>query len=283
MENSKFDKVEKLDCGSFIQHGSCNDRVYLMKTGVEASELLPDTLISIAEERGYSKIFAKIHSKSKENFINAGFVEEAVVPNFFSGKDTGIFMGCYITAERSNEPAYKLYEDNLSLALAKKNNKISALDTERFLLRPCKEEDVERMAEIYTVVFPSYPFPIHESEYLLETMRSYVDYFCIEAEGKIVALSSAEMDLKNSNVEMTDFATLPDWRGNGFGIHLLKRMERNVKEKGVKTAYTIARAASAGMNITFAKSGYIFAGRLINNTNISGTIESMNVWYKSLI
>jgi len=59
-------------------------------------------------------------------------------------------------------------------------------------------------------------------------------------------------------------------------------MENEVRAKGIKTAYTIARAASAGMNVTFAKGGYHFGGRLINNTNISGRIESMNVWFKSL-
>ena len=37
-----------------------------------------------------------------------------------------------------------------------------------------------------------------------------------------------------------------------------------------------------GMNITFAKHGYHYAGTLNNNTNICGRIESMNVWYKSL-
>ncbi len=37
-----------------------------------------------------------------------------------------------------------------------------------------------------------------------------------------------------------------------------------------------------GMNITFAKTGYTYAGTLINNTNISGRLESMNVWYKHI-
>ena len=37
-----------------------------------------------------------------------------------------------------------------------------------------------------------------------------------------------------------------------------------------------------GMNITFAKQKYIFAGTLVNNTDISGGIESMNIWYKPL-
>ena len=59
-------------------------------------------------------------------------------------------------------------------------------------------------------------------------------------------------------------------------------MGKAMKLKGIKTAYTIARAKSAGMNITFSKAGYKFGGRLKNNTNIFGNIESMNVWYKHL-
>jgi hypothetical protein len=34
------------------------------------------------------------------------------------------------------------------------------------------------------------------------------------------------------------------------------------------------------MNITFARMGYRFAGRWINNTHIGGQFEDMNVWYK---
>ena len=59
-------------------------------------------------------------------------------------------------------------------------------------------------------------------------------------------------------------------------------MEENMKTAGFVTLYTIARAASIGINATFAKCGYTFAGTLINNTQISGRIESMNVWYKNL-
>ena len=55
-----------------------------------------------------------------------------------------------------------------------------------------------------------------------------------------------------------------------------------MKDKDIITAYTIARAISFGMNITFAKNGYKYSGTLKNNTNISGKLESMNVWYKYL-
>ena len=97
-----------------------------------------------------------------------------------------------------------------------------------------------------------------------------------------MALSSAEMDADARNAEMTDFATLPDYRGRGLATLLLEAMEAAMHDREMATAYTIARAPSFGMNITFARMGYRFAGRLINNTNIAGRFEDMNVWYKHL-
>ena len=138
------------------------------------------------------------------------------------------------------------------------------------------------MGKIYKKVFATYPFPIHEPDYLVETMQTHIVYFGVETEGHLVALSSAEMDKENLNVEMTDFATLPTWRGHGVALHLLNAMENEMHLRGIKVACTIARAVSPGMNVTFARGGYEFAGTLINNTNISGGIESMNVWYKPL-
>ena len=59
-------------------------------------------------------------------------------------------------------------------------------------------------------------------------------------------------------------------------------MESDPAVQQMKTAYTIARSLSPGMNITFARHGYLYGGTLTNNTNISGSIESMNIWYKPL-
>jgi putative beta-lysine N-acetyltransferase len=81
---------------------------------------------------------------------------------------------------------------------------------------------------------------------------------------------------------MTDFATLPSHRGRGIATRLLGLMDLRAREAGVRVAYTIARASSFGMNITFGRRGYRYAGTLVNNTGIGGAIESMNVWYKTL-
>jgi putative beta-lysine N-acetyltransferase len=106
----------------------------------------------------------------------------------------------------------------------------------------------------------------------------------IETDGELVALASAECSFQHDKryAEMTDFATLPDARGNGYALQLLSFLEQEIKEKGILTAYTIARAISPGMNVTFGKADYQFGGRLHNNTDIAGNIESMNVWFKSL-
>ena len=44
----------------------------------------------------------------------------------------------------------------------------------------------------------------------------------------------------------------------------------------------MARSLSYGMNIAFSKMGYNYSGTVINNANISGAIESLNIWHKDL-
>jgi putative beta-lysine N-acetyltransferase len=275
------DRTEKI-YGATIQHGPSNNRIYLMKQGpADPSQLIP-ALHELVAQHGYTKIFAKVPATQAPAFLQAGYETEATIPGFYQGKDGAVFLCRYPNPARKVERDPAALNTNLQLALKKQNCGAKTALPAGAILRPCVESDAHAMAELYATVFPSYPFPIHEPDYLLETMRSHVDYFGIEMDEKLVALSSAEMDMDGQNAEMTDFATHPDWLGNGFSARLLTAMEPEIAKIGIKTAYTIARAASPGMNITFARLGYIYGGRLINNTQISGRIESMNVWHKTL-
>ena len=275
------DEVVKLPCGSLVQHGDFNKRIYLMRVGENCPDDMPERLVRMAMEHGYTKIFAKVPYYMAEMFIAHSFSVEAAVPGFYNGSETGMFLGYWLDPDRFCEKGADAYERNIKLALDKRDG-LRGKTAEKFRFRMCNGDDVSEMAELYRAVFDSYPFPIFDSAYLLRTMDENVNYFCAETEGKIVALSSAERDDSAANAEMTDFATHPDWRGNGLAACLLERMESRVIQMGIRTAYTIARASSAGMNITFSGMGYTFAGRLRNNTNIAGGIESMNVWYRNL-
>ncbi|MBN2843784.1 MAG: putative beta-lysine N-acetyltransferase [Sedimentisphaerales bacterium] len=277
---TNFDTVEKID-GALIQHGNMNDRIYLIKLGqAQPQELIP-RLEEMAQANSYSKIFAKVPASEIPVFTQAGFRKEGVVPNFFNNSEDGFFIAKYPDPERKVEELSDKYQQVMEVTIEKltEQNQARAIDAN---IRKCTKEDVEEMASIYSQVFSSYPFPIYDPAYLAETMDSHVKYFCVEHEGNIAALASSEIDFKASNAEMTDFATLKDMRGKNYASALLTRMEEEMSRIGIQTAYTIARAISPGMNITFARGGYSYGGRLVNNTNIAGNIESMNIWYKSL-
>lgn len=276
------DKLKKLPGGSLIQHGPYNDRIYLMKLGDDLPSSIPDDLIVMARQFAYSKIFIKIPAACAKPFTQAGYAEEAAIPRFYDGAGKGVFMGYYLDEARSAEADQERFAAILRLARQKSMASPPPLNRERFVLRRCAAEDANKIAALYKAVFATYPFPIHDPGYVRESMHGQVEYFGIEKDGRLIALSAAEIDRSARNAEMTDFATLPDWRGKSLALHLLFRMEKEMKQKGIKTAYTIARALSPGINITFSKMGYAYGGRLKNNTNISGKVESMNIWHKTI-
>lgn len=276
-----FDSIETIE-SSLIQHGPVNDRIYLMKVnGQDLPDLLPK-LDALAEEQDYSKIFAKAPLQVKGLFEAHDYVAEAVVPNFYNGESDGVFLAKFIDPQREVDPAQGKIDHIIETAQEKAEGALPQSIETACDIRPAEKEDAEALADIYRQVFESYPFPIHQTDYVLETMDSHVRYFAAFDGERLVAASSAEMDKASQNVEMTDFATLPEYRGQGLAQHLLGTMESDMRTCGMKTGYTIARALSPGMNITFAKNGYQFVGTLTNNTNICGKIESMNVWFKQL-
>ncbi len=281
-----FDTIEKIN-QSTVQYGPNNDRVYLMKLHRSDYPEIIGRLHEIAEQNRYGKIFAKIPAWAEAHFKKEGYIEEARIPRFYNGETDALFQCKYLNKDGRNRPddeQQQIIDHNLELARQKHSDEAKnvAFSSDHFEVRPLRDEDMEELSGVYTSVFKTYPFPIHDVDYLRETMQDHIVYFGAFKDGKLAAASSCELDEAGSNVEMTDFATLPEYRGHGLATKLLHKMEKAMQERGIKTAYTIARALSAGMNITFAKMGYQFGGTLVNNTNISGKIESMNVWYKSL-
>lgn len=96
------DRIEEYQ-DSIIQHGSYNDRIYLMRLADHPPADFPQQLISLAEAKGYSKIFAKVPGDAATAFLEAGFVLEAKIPGFFSGQTTACFMAYYLKKSRDQE------------------------------------------------------------------------------------------------------------------------------------------------------------------------------------
>jgi putative beta-lysine N-acetyltransferase len=267
---------------SKIQHGKHSDRVYLMHLAAADLAGIVPYLETLVSREGYSKIFAKIPVAAEAAFLQNGYRAEAAIPGFYRGEQAALFMGKYFAEERRQEQHPRLVELALQAARAKAQPAGRPTLEPHLTSRRLGPADTAAMAALYRQVFASYPFPIHDENYLRQTMGENVIYFGVWEEDALLALASAEIDEHGANAEMTDFATRPDCQGRGLANYLLVRTEEIAAQLGVKTTYTIARSYSPAMNITFARNGYAYSGTLTHNTQIFGTLESMNVWYKAL-
>ena len=283
IEGTKMqDKIERYGSGSVIQHGSSNDRVYLIKMKKADFPGIIDHVNTLAKENFYTKIFCKVPYWASPAFISDGYITEAHIPGFYNKKDDVFFMSKFLNSDRimkfEHEKLEELTDHLLDVPLNKEPVKLKP----EFRLKNFLKEKAEEICELYKKVFDSYPFPIFDPDFIRKTMDDNVQYYGILKKEKLIALASADVDMEGKNAEMTDFATLPAFRGNNLSVILLSEMEKEMKKQEVNTLYTIARLNSTAMNKTFLKLKYRYAGTLIKNTNIAGKIESMNVYYKHI-
>jgi len=263
---------------SLLQHGKFSDRVYLMRLHPpDATEVL-DAMESLAGSNAYTKLFAKVPKSASDLFLERGYELEASVPRLFQGEE-GLFLVRYPDPRRRKSADMDIILKVLERCREARRIADDGAESESRELGP---EDAEQLADVYREVFQTYPFPIQDPGYLRRTMKAGFRYFGMDADPGLCAVSSFEPETERRCAEMTDFATRPAFRGRRAASVLLRRMEGSARDAGIETAFTIARSVSFGMNLTFARRGYTFAGTLYNNTNIGGSIESMNVWYKPL-
>lgn len=277
------DKIETIGKGSVIQHGKHNNRIYLMKLLEADAEDMVWILSKMAHQNKYTKIFCKVPKKLAPLFIADGYLLESYIPQFYKGVDDVFFMSKYLSSDR----LLFIEKDELSkfshlLSDASLFNSEKELKTSGYEVLKLNKSYANRISSLYKGVFKSYPFPIESPDYIKETMDSNVQYFGAIKDGELAALGSSEIDFNYLNAEMTDFATNQEHLGNGLSQLILENMEKEMEYQGIKTLYTIARLKSIAMNKTFLKAGYTYSGTLIKNTNIAGSIESMNVLYKPL-
>ena len=276
------DKIEKIG-DSILQHGKINNRVYLMKldTG-DLPQIIPE-IDQLAEKNNYTKLFAKIPATVLPAFTGNNYSIEGFIPRFFNNKTDCFFVSKFLEEKRKSIPVGELTSFGDMILTTTGSTRLKYKHSLHYKLERLSIKEAKTISDIFKKVFKTYPFPIHNPDYISETMmEDKTRYFGIKDGKKIIGVSSAEIDILNKNAEMTDFAVLPEYRGQNLAFRLLTMMELEMKLINIKTVYTIARLKEPGICKTFLKSGYKYSGTLLNNTNISGNIESMNLFYKHL-
>lgn len=258
-----------------------NRRVKLHVYDPEQIDELDAMLRQQAAKMDATKVIVYAKRADVEKWQALGYRLEGTIEGFFHGEHAHM-LTCYLSAERANSAAPELADEYLALSLSKAGNGEKKELPAAYSMREATEADAEELASLYKLVFATYPTPMDDPHYIRKTMKEGTRYVVVEHEGKIACAASAEVSERFGSAEMTDCATHPEHAGKGLLQPLFVELEQMMEQQGIYYLYTLTRAQSAGMNVTAAKMGYQYRGRLINNCTIFSGFEDMNIWVKAL-
>lgn len=259
-----------------------NQRIKVMEYDSDQIDEIAKSCKEQADKLGMTKLIVYARHEDLSAWGKHGFVREGILEGCMNGQNAHM-LRYFVTSERGTPKNETLADEILQISLAKQaTNSVCKELPDDCRVRWAKLEDAEELAKLYQVVFETYPTPMHDPEYVRTTIQADTYYAVVEAEGKIVCAASAEVTPNWGSAEMTDCATHPKWLGKGLLQHLFVALEQHMQEIGISYLYTLTRAHSAAMNVTAAKMGYRYTGRLINNCVISTGFEDMNIWVKPL-
>ena len=275
-----YEIIEQPDFKAVIYIDIPNKRLKVTSFNATDYNKLIDSLLLTAEKSGLSKIWLVCSTSEWINFLSRGFVMEGAAEGYLNGQ-TGYFMSYFVTGNRRFSKTYREEQKTLSevLKIIPETN-FSTILPKGYSLRKAGNHDVTALSSLFARVFETYPVPVTKPEYLLNAINTKSIFYLVEHRGEIISAASADMDQKLCNAEITDCATLSDYRGQGLMYNLINALESDLLSRSIYCLYSLAIAKSPGIGKVFRKLGYQYRGRLINNCNICANFEDMNLWVK---
>lgn len=235
----------------------------------------------LAKEHGATKVFIKTRAEDMPNLLAHGYMMEGIFKAYFNGSDA-YSMALYFSEERRTSEHWMEEDSILQNVLKIEDSKPIPDLPEGYSIRVAAPQDAVKLASLYRKVFPVYPTPMDQADYVRKVMEEGTVFEVIEWNGEIVSAASAEINETYHNAELTDCATLPEHRKHGLMKILIHALEQELIQRQIFCHYSLARALSFGMNAVFRQLGYTYAGRLTKNCNIFDKLEDMNLWVKPI-
>lgn len=233
---------------------------------------------NVCNANGLEKIIFPAREEHYRELKELGFNLEGRIDGFFNGS-TAYFLTAYPDQRRACSAGLPGYLEQIRNILERSQKNPAPLPPEYGYCTP-SNRDIPALTGIFKQVFATYPSPVDQPDYLAAVLGKTALFKAVKKGCQIVSVAAAEVNWANANAEITNCATLPDCRGAGFMLGLIDELEKECWDRGINCLYSLARASSYGMNLVFHRLGYRFRGTLINNCNISGGYEDMNIWVK---
>ncbi|MBT3236896.1 MAG: putative beta-lysine N-acetyltransferase [Bdellovibrionales bacterium] len=235
----------------------------------------------LAETNEFDKVFVKAKQEDFQKFLSRGYIMEGILRYYFNGEDAYV-LSRFSSATRAESPDLVAESQLIEKIIYESKPKIERKLPENIRLIKADKTHIAQLIYIYRQVFETYPSPLTNPDYIQSVMGRNVHFVLAMQGDEPVAAASAEINLKYSNAELTDCASIPSIQGKGIMQFIMKKLENILKEEKVLTSYSLARAKSIGMNKSFFRLDYEYSGRLIKNCDIFGEFEDLNIWVKRI-
>jgi len=251
-----------------------SDRIRCDHPEVEQPRELGEALVHRAHDLGRGRVVALVPVSYREEMEQAGLVEEALMPGFYSGEEDCSVLGYYPDPERQRlvNPREVASVEAL-IDSCPPGRAHPTVETRR-----AEPNDAPAIAHLIGQTFEEYPTPSSEPTYIEKQIRDGIPFRFVEVGGEVVACASADLVTGAKTAELTDCATLPSQRGRGLMQSILTDLVEDLRAMDYQTAFTMARARIAGMNLAFLRLGFEFRGQMTSSCRIGQGIEDMNVW-----
>ncbi len=248
-----------------------------------------------------SKILTMVEERLAPELIEQGFTLAGTMPGFYQGR-TGCSVLTYNLDKNRKQMAHpkegarvgeivEKYGPVGDEAIIERHNFLgderlgdeeiaeSPVDTRTILALP---QDAEKIARLIDITFHDYPTPSHDPKYIRSQIESGVPFRYVIDDNRIVACASADLVPDALTAELTDCATLPEYRKKGYMIRLLADLMWDLEQRKYCSAFTYSRARVPGINVLFKKLGFKFCGCVHQSCRIGEGLEDMNMWIRRL-
>ena len=249
-----------------------------LRSDAEA-QVLGRRLVREARARDRGRIVTFVPERLVDGLTATGFESEGVMPGFYGGSEDCVAMGFYLDGSRG--------ELADSAAVAEVKAILSAKREAEPRPRPqvttalAGPGDATAVAGLLAETFDQYPTPSGDPAYVAEAIAEGSPFRYVEVDGEVVACASADLIPEAATAELTDCATLPDHRGQGYMQAILLDLMDDLARRDYPTAFTLARARIPGVNLAFQRLGFELRGTMPQSCRIGG-IEDMNIWSRPL-
>ena len=219
-----FEKIETIN-GALVYHGNMHNRIYFTEADNVDLGILVPKMKALAKQKKYEKILSRASESSMGVLQSNGFMVEAKIPGLYNGTIDGYFLADYVKKERyiNDEKSRKTIESVKSIALAANkpqtdshfdvpvNTEIKRLTSADFLLL----EDLHKKAYKY---HPNQIMGVSHFSMLHELNHQFYGLF---ENGELLVSAILDVHETESNMEIVDFVTHPDYRGQNLSYFLL--------------------------------------------------------------